>query len=142
MGLTLTTTRDEIVSAILSGVTYEMKLNLKLLQSSGLSVRRLRVIGGGAKSPVWVQRKADIMGIPMAVLAASEAAALGVAMLGAKAAGLIDDLGVMAKQVVKIETVVEPNDKEHEAYQRLFAIYEDLYPAIMGLNHRLAALEQ
>jgi len=142
LGLTLTTTRDEIVSAILSGVTYEMKLNLKLLQSSGLSVRRLRVIGGGAKSPVWVQRKADIMGIPMAVLAASEAAALGVAMLGAKAAGLIDDLGHMAKQVVTIEKVVEPNAKRHEAYKHLFAIYQDLYPAIRDLNHRLAALEQ
>ena len=63
------------------GVTYEMKLNLEMLQSAGVRIARLRAIGGGAKSAVWTQRKADIMGVPIAVLETTEAASLGVALL-------------------------------------------------------------
>ena len=140
LGLTLNTTRPEIVSAILSGVTYEMKLNLELLQSAGVRIQRLRAIGGGAKSPVWVQRKADIMGLPVAVLETTEAAALGVAMLGGKAAGVVADLSAMARHVVKIRHVMEPDEKRRKVYDELYAIYRELYPAIRPLNHRLAAI--
>ena len=141
LGLTLNTKREEIVSAILSGVTYEMKLNLELLQSAGVRIKRLRAIGGGAKSAVWVQRKADILGVPIAVLATTEAASLGVAMLGGKAAGIVRDIGEMAKHVVKIVSVCEPNEKRRAVYERLFGIYRTLYPAIRTLNHQLAGMD-
>jgi xylulokinase len=141
LGLTLNTPREQIVSAILSGVTYEMKLNLELLHSAGVSIDRLRAVGGGAKSPVWVQRKADIMGVPVAVLETTEAASLGVAMLGGAAAGIIPDLSSMAKRVVRIKHVYEPDAKRHAMYQRLFAAYRELYPAIKAINHQLAALD-
>ena len=140
LGLTLNTTREEIVSAILSGVTYEMKLNLELLHSAGVEIHRLRAIGGGAKSPTWVQRKADIMGIPVAVLETTEAASLGVAMLGAKAAGVIGDLSEMVKQVVKIKHVCEPDAARHAAYEDLFSVYREVYPSLKSINHRLSAL--
>ena len=142
LGLTLNTTREQIVSAILSGVTYEMKLNLELLRTTGVRIRRLRAIGGGAKSRVWVQRKADIMGVPVAVLETTEAAALGAAMLGGKAAGLVPNLGDMAKRAVRVKHVYEPDAKRHAAYERLFSIYQALYPAIKGINHQLSALDQ
>ncbi|NIA13022.1 MAG: hypothetical protein GWP08_02995 [Nitrospiraceae bacterium] len=141
LGLTLNTPREALVSAILSGVTYEMKLNLALLQSVGVSIGRLRATGGGAKNAVWIQRKADIMGVPIAVLHTSEAASLGAAMLGGKASGVVDDLREMARRVVKIERVVEPDTVRSEAYNKRFAIYRDLYPTLKKLNHRLAELE-
>lgn len=142
LGLTLNTKREEIVSAILSGVTYEMKLNLELLVQAGMNIRRLRAIGGGAKSPLWVQRKADILGLPVAVLENSEAAALGVAMLGGKAAGTIRDLGDMARAVVKVKRVMEPDERRHGIYEELYSVYRDLYPSVKSLNHRLAALQK
>jgi xylulokinase len=142
VGLTFSTSRDDIVSAILSGVTYEMKLNLDLLLTAGIRINRLRAIGGGAKSPTWVQRKADIMGLPIAVLEITEAAALGVAMLGGKAAGVVDKLGDMARHVVKVKEVREPDANRHDKYQELFEIYRDIYPSIKDVNHRLAALKR
>ena len=54
LGLTLQTRREEVVAALLSGVTYEMKLNLRLLQDSGVHIDRVRAVGGGAKSPLWL----------------------------------------------------------------------------------------
>lgn len=139
-GLTLNTRREDIVSAILSGVTYEMKLNLELLQSSGVEIRRLKAIGGGAKSPVWVQRKADIMGMPVAVLETVETAALGVAMLAGKGAGLVEDLAAMASAVAHVKDVYEPDARRSAAYQELFGLYKDMYPAMRDVNHGLSRL--
>ncbi len=141
LGLTLNTPREEVISAILSGVTYEMKLNLELLQSTGVEIRRLRVIGGGAKSKVWVQRKADIMGIPMVVPKATEAACLGAALLGGKAAGLLADFEGAVRSAVQIEAEVEPNEPRQRYYDEMFAIYREVYASLCGINHRLAALE-
>ncbi len=141
LGLTLNTTREQIVSAVLSGVTYEMKLNLELLRSAGVEIGRLRAIGGGAKSRIWVQRKADIMGIPVAVLETTEAASLGAAMLAGKAAGIVKDLGEMAREVVRIKSVCEPDAKRHATYEKIFAVYRSLYPALRSINHALAVLD-
>ncbi len=139
-GLTFGTTRNDLVSAILSGVTYEMKCNLELLASSGVQIRRLRASGGGAKSAVWVQRKADIMNMPIAVLETSEAPSLGVAMLAGKAAGLVTDLHGQIQAAVRIERVCDPDPVAVRAYAERYAIYRDLYPAMKELNHRLARL--
>jgi xylulokinase len=139
-GLTLHTPREEIVGAILSGVTYEMKLNLELLKNNGIAIDRMRMVGGGAKNAAVVQRNADILGMPIAVLKNAEAAALGVAMLGGMAAGIASDLKRMAQQMVSIDHVYEPNPKRHAAFEERFAIYRDLYDAMQNINHRLTAL--
>lgn len=142
LGLTLNTSKGHLISALLSGVTYEMKLNLELLQSTGVSIRRLKAIGGGAKSSVWVQRKADIMGIPVAVLAATEAASFGVAMLGGRAAGLVEDVAEMAARCNQIEAVFEPDDIRRQKYYNLYEIYRDVYPTLREINHRMAHLDR
>ncbi len=77
----------------------EMRLNLEILQESGLAVRQLRAIGGGAKSPALVQLKADVLDRPITTLAVTEAGCLGVAMLacaahtGTPPRELVDNLG-------------------------------------------------
>src|SRR5205085_4933673 len=58
-GLRLSTTRGEIVRAVLEGVTYEMALNASVLGDCGAVIESFRAIGGGAKSPIWMQLKAD-----------------------------------------------------------------------------------
>lgn len=141
LGLTLNTTRAEIVSAVLSGVTYEMKLNLEMLQSAGVGISRLRAIGGGAKSAVWTQRKADIMGVPVAVLETTEAAALGVALLAGQAAGLVPEVKAALAGAVKILYVCEPDERRSREYAERYAVYRDVYGALKDVNHRLAALD-
>lgn len=142
LGLTLNTGRQEIVGAILSGVTYEMKLNLEMLQFAGVEISRLRAIGGGARSAVWIQRKADIMGVPVAVLATTEAAALGVALLAGQAAGLIADLKAALLGAVRIVYVCDPDPKRAQAFDERYRIYRDVYGSLKDVNHRLAALDR
>lgn len=137
-GLTLNTSREELASAILSGVTYEMKLNLDLLESAGAKIARLRVSGGGAKSAAWNQRKADIMGKPVAVMATTEAPAFAAALLAGTAAGIVADVTAVLEERTRPVREFEPDERRHAAYAERFEIYRQIYPAMRELNHRLA----
>lgn len=138
MGLELTTSREAVISALLSGVTYEMKLNLEVFASDGVVLNQLRAVGGGARSPVWLQRKADIMDLPVAVPSTTEAAALGVAMLAGKASGLVDDVSDFAGRAIRIERTFEPNPASVARYAERFAVYRELYDALKSVNGQLA----
>jgi xylulokinase len=142
LGLTLQTRKEDIIASILSGVTYEMKLNLEMLQNAGVGISRLRAIGGGAKSRTWIQRKADIMGVPVAVLQISEAASLGVALLAGHAVGLLPDLKAAAAKIVMCEDVCEPDAARVRQFANRFAVYRDVYGALREINHRLAAMDE
>ena len=139
-GLTLNTPREELASAILSGVTYEMKLNLDLLESAGAKIARLRVSGGGAKSAVWNQRKADIMGRPVAVMTTTEAPAFAAALLAGQAAGIVPSVTAVLEERVRPVREFEPDPTRRAAYAERFEIYRQIYPAMRELNHRLARL--
>ena len=60
IGLTLGTSSGQFYRALMEGVTYEMKYNLECLEKAGIKVEGLRAVGGGAKSDLWMQIKADI----------------------------------------------------------------------------------
>ncbi len=139
VGLRLETTRGEFVKALLEGVSYEMKLNLKLLSEAGVKVERLRAIGGGAKSPVWLQLKADMYGVPVETLSVSEAACFGAALLGRKAVERIPDFAQLIDDLVKVKEVYEPHPERSLLYEERFAVYRRIYPALR--NHILKGEE-
>jgi xylulokinase len=129
-GLDLTTSREEIMKALLEGVAFEIKLNLDILKQSGYEVKELRAIGGGSKSLRHVQLKADVIGMPITILDVTEAGCMGVAML-AKAAFTRENVGEIAKKWVKPVAKVEPKLQNH--YNLKFEQYKKLYPALKKL---------
>lgn len=143
LGLRLTTTRKEIVKAILEGIVYEVRLNAELLTAAGVEIGLYKAIGGAAKSTTWMQVAADILGRPVAITSVTEGAALGAALLGAKAAGIVKSLSEMEEIVrrsARIDRVIEPRPEHVKRYSERFAIYKDLYPATKELSHRIFGL--
>jgi xylulokinase len=132
-GLQLSTTKGEIIRAILEGVTYEMALNVKLLPP----IDSFRAIGGGAKSPVWMQIKADLLGRPVSAMRVTEAVCLGAAILAGSATGVYRTPQEAAKKLSRVETTYRPNEKNVKVYRERFALYRELYPALSGLLHQL-----
>jgi xylulokinase len=131
LGMDLAVTRMEIMRALLEGIAFEMRLNLELLNQSGYTVKELRIIGGGARSPKHVQLKADVIGMPITRVDVTEAGCLGAAML-VKALYSKREVREMAREWVKPLSTVEPMKGDH--YDRKFQIYMDLYPALKGLK--------
>ncbi len=137
LGLSLTTKRSEIVRALLEGVTFEMKLNVELLDECGVKIDELRPIGGGAKSRFWMQLKADIFNRPVIALDVTEAACLGMAMLGGVACGEFASLEEAVEATVKPRETFEPDGARSSFYEERFQLYKELYPAVKDLAHRM-----
>jgi len=123
---------------------YEIRLNAELLAESGIAIDVYRAIGGAAQSRVWMQIAADVLGRPVAIASVTEGAALGVALLGARAAGVVgsdEDLREIIRRAAPIEATIEPRPEHARRYDERFAIYRDLYAATSDLSHRLFPLE-
>jgi len=137
LGLDLSTTRGQVIKSILDSVTYEVKLSVDAMEAAGIAVRELRAFGGGAKSPLWLQTKADIFGKPILAVAVSEAPCLGVAILAGVATGAFSSIEEGLAQMVRIKRTYEPDMALHERYMEKARIFAQIYPTLAELNHRL-----
>jgi xylulokinase len=136
-GLRLSTRREEVVKAVLEGVTYEMALNARLLGECGAEIGSFRAIGGGAKSPQWMQIKADLLGKPVHAMRVSEAVCLGAALLAGSATGVYRSAREASLGVAKIEKTYRPDARRARIYRRRFDRYRELYPALKGWLHSI-----
>ncbi|MEW6355888.1 MAG: FGGY-family carbohydrate kinase [Planctomycetota bacterium] len=134
IGLNLKTTKEQIVKAVLEGITYEIKLNLMLLRKAGIEVNEIRAIGGGAKSAKWLQLKADMFNTKVVRLSVTEAACLGVALSAGVAIGEFRSFPDAVKGIVKPEKVFLPRPQVAKAYDEKVKAYERLYPALKAVR--------
>ncbi len=137
LGLTFSTSRTDLAKAILEGLTYELRVNLDLLRDGGVAIDVLRAIGGGARSQLWLQLKADITGISVITPRITEAAAFGAALLAGTGAGLWPSAVEGAERFLELTDTYEPDPARHAAYTELYERYREVYPAVAPISHRL-----
>ena len=133
IGLRFSTTREEILRALLEGVAFEMRLNLSILEKSGIAINELRAIGGGGKSKVWTQLKANVLNKPITTVAVTEAGCFGVAML-AKSAITGIPVAEIISEWVKTSQTIFPQNESIEHYEKQFNTYLKLYPTLKNLK--------
>jgi xylulokinase len=137
LGLTFATTKTDLAKAILEGLTFELRVNFDLLRAGGVEIDELRAIGGGARSPLWVQLKADVLGVPVAVPRVTDAACWGAALLAGVGAGCYADLAQAAESALRFDQHYVPEAARRALYEPRYALYRDVYPAVSPLNYRL-----
>ncbi len=132
-GLSDSTGRAHLARAALEGVAFEMALNFSVLrESAGINLERLRAVGGGTRSPLWNQLKADITGLPMEVPGVTEATATGAALLAGLALGALN--AQSATTLLPVSQQFLPSPERHPDYRRrLESVYQHLYPAVSPL---------
>lgn len=119
-------TQAHFFRAILESIAYEYAYYLGIIRSlfPGLTLSEARVVGGGARSPLWNEIKAAVLGVPHRRLKRNELGIWGSALVAAKAAGLIDDLAAAAYELSwPEETLIEPREADHQRYQPLLQQY-------------------
>jgi xylulokinase len=130
-GLTLAHTRAHMTRAILEGSAFALRDILEAMVAAGLEVRRLTIVGGGAKGPLWRQIKADVTGYPIRVPTSVETTATGAAILAAVAAGVFPTVSDATASFVSYEPEEHSPDQEaHERYQETYRRYRDVYFAL------------
>lgn len=131
-------TRAHFYRSLLEGIAYELRLQLDGLEAArGDSVQLIRAMGGGARSRLWVQILADVLGRPLEVSATGEVSALGAAAVALTASGAFPSLSAAARQLAVIDGVVEPRAEASTAYRDLLDVYQRLYSETRDLLHAL-----
>ncbi len=137
-GLTLAHGRGHITRAIMEASAFALRHVATPMLEAGVTVTALRACGGPARSDTWNQVKADVTGFRVLVPAVLETAVLGSAILGAVGIGAQPDLRAAIGAMTRIHHALEPRPEVAAVYERSYAAYTALYPAIAPVMRTLA----
>jgi sugar (pentulose or hexulose) kinase len=118
--------------AIMYGVASLLRKNIDYYKSSGIDVKTIISTGGGAKSALWTQIKADICNLPVVVPNDQEAPCLGAAIIGAVASGQFPDYSSAIDSCVKLKVTYYPRGN-HEVYERKYNMFCELYDTLIPM---------
>jgi len=140
VGLSMTHGRPEMARAVLEGVSFNLRHILDILRGQGATVEAMRLIGGGGQSALWRQILADIYALPILRLElASEATALGAAIIGGVGVGLLPGYAV-AHKIIPIIERIEPDETATAHYASIYPIFKQTYRALEPVFPQLARL--
>ena len=131
-GLSLTTTPEAMLRAVLEGTAFALMHNIEIARSVGLVVDEVRSIGGGTKNRLWNQIKSDVLGIPVAILKESVGAPIGNAFIAGYGLGLYPHVRSAVTNAVTISERYKPDMKIHNHYQERYQRFRGLYENLKG----------
>ena len=136
-GLTLAHTRPHLTRAVLEGSAFALRDILEAMVHAGLEVRRLTIVGGGAKGPLWRQIKSDITGLPIRVPESVETTATGAAILAAVSSRVHASVAdAVAAFVAFRPEEHRPDPERREAYDMAYRRYREVYAALKPVFDR------
>jgi sugar (pentulose or hexulose) kinase len=137
-GLTLKHGRGHCARAIQESIAFLLKKILEDFALSGSTFSEVRSMGGGARSDLWLQIKADVTGLPIVRMEEEETSTLGAAILAAVRCGDFRDAAAAAKAMVRFGRRFEPDPSTAAVYARGYALSNDLYAALAPIFRRYA----
>ena len=138
-GLSAIHTKNDMLRAILEGVSYSLKDCLEIFGEMGISIDNMMTAGGGGKSALWRQMLADLYACPVNTILSKEGPALGAAMLAGVGGGIYKSVAEACDVVIKEDIIQKPIRQNTEEYNKYYQIYKELYPA---LKQNFSALQQ
>ncbi len=133
VGLTASHTRAHLIRAVMEGVAYSLKDTFTIFDEIKVPVQRIRLGGGGARSPLWRQIQADVYAHEIEIVEAEEGAAYGAAILagvGIKCWGSVDEA---SDAIVRVAKRVSPDKHNCERMQVRYQVYKRIYPALRSI---------
>jgi xylulokinase len=141
LGITIRHTRAHFVRALYEGISFSLLDCKNVYKTLGLEFNDIRLIGGGAKSALWRQILCNVVGQEIQVPKNTEAA-FGSALVAGVGAGIFAGAAEAIKKAVSISVRHTPEMKEHERYQKMFALYLAAQKKLVDINHQLHAFEK
>jgi xylulokinase len=139
-GLSLATTKGDIVRAVMEGAAFGLRHNIEVAAAGGYGPATLASVGGGARSAVWNQIKADILQRSLQLPSAASGAAMGDAIVAAAGAGIYGSVAEAVAHMVAPGPEYQPRPHVAALYDELYQVYRALYPALRGEFGRLAGV--
>jgi xylulokinase len=137
LGLTLAHTRGHVYRALIEGIAYGVRHNIEAMDAAGVPPGRLVAIGGGTRSPLWVQTVSDATGRPQQVQR-TPGAALGDAMLAAWGVGLVDRLRDTRAWIPE-GPIARPDPATRALHDERYRLFRELYRDTARLAHAVTS---
>ena len=132
VGISFKHRRAHFIRALVESVAFMLRENIDLLKSLSIPVKKVRSLGGAAKSDIWLKIKADVLDTPVEIPQCSEAASLGAAILAGVGAKVFPDISQAVKEAVKIKKSFYPDPDNIVIYKRVYQDYLSFYQKLYG----------
>ncbi len=132
-GLSMDSTRSDLMQAVLEGVAFAIRDSLEVARSLGLDLRKSRICGGGAKSPLWCKIMANVCDLELEHIESEEGPGYGGAMLAAVACGEFSSVKEAAERLVRVTDTVKPDPEIRDRYEAQYQKFSRIYPAMKAL---------
>ena len=133
VGMSMDSSRADLVQAVLEGVAFAIRDSFEVARSLGLYIPRSRICGGGAKSPLWRKIFANVLGIPLDMVKTEQGPGYGGAMLAMVGCGRFPDVQAAADALVEIASTTEPDPALTARYEERYQKFRKIYPAMKNL---------
>jgi xylulokinase len=141
IGMTMRHDRRHFVRALYEGIAFSLRDVLGQFQDQGLGLDEARIIGGGARSPLWRQIVADVLRLHV-VLPEKADASFGAALLAGVGIGLFADERAAARLNRGQRDTHDPDPARADRYDALFELYRESKSRLTEINHRLGAFDR
>ena len=133
IGMTMDTGRADMYQAVLEGVAFAIRDSFEVAKSLGIDIKRSKICGGGAKSPLWKRIFANVLNIDIDVIESEEGPGYGGAMLAAVACGEYASVEEAASKLVKVVNTIKPEPEIAARYEERYRKFAQIYPTVKEL---------
>ena len=137
IGMTMDTSRSDLVQAVLEGVAFAIRDSFEVAKSLGIAIPTTKICGGGSKSPLWRTIFANVLGIPLELVKTEQGPGYGGAMLAMVGCGLYETVQAAADALVEVASTVQPDPALTARYEARYAQFRKIYPACKELFAQL-----
>jgi xylulokinase len=136
-GIHLRHAKPHFVRAVLEGVAFGIRDSVEIFREMGVPLAQMRATGGGARSALWRQIQADVIGLEHATVNVTECAAFGAALLAGVGVGCYSDVAEACRATVRVETTSTPSAEHRAVYERNYRVYRAMTLAAHQLNQSI-----
>ena len=133
IGMTMDTSRADLVQAVLEGVAFAIRDSIEVARSLGIAINTSKICGGGAKSPLWKKIMANVLNIELQCLESEQGPGMGGAMLAMVSCGEYPKVKAACEKMVHVASTVTPEPELAAKYEKRYQQFKRIYPACKEL---------
>lgn len=137
IGMTMDTSRADLVQAVLEGVAFAIRDSFEVARALGISIPRSNICGGGSKSALWRTILANVLGIPLDIVKTEQGPGYGAALLAMVADGRYGTVQAACDALVEVVDTVEPDADLTARYEDRYQRFKQIYPTCKDLFPKL-----
>ncbi len=136
LGMSMDTTRADMLQAVFEGVAFAIRDSFEVAKSLGIDIARSNICGGGAKSELWKKIMANVLGIPLDTVKTEQGPGYGGAILAMVGCGEFESVADACNKLVEISDTVYPDEELSKLYNEKYGTFKAIYPSLKAIFNK------